>query len=274
MKNVVIGIDLGGTNLRVGVVNAQGKVIHERLVRVGGKRSQRDIVSLIAENVSMFQCSNVSGIGIGAPGIVDFKRGIVISSPHYPDWHNFKLRDELSKKCGLPVALDNDANMVALGEAFHGAGLGFKNFIMVTLGTGIGGGIIINGEIFHGDTGFAGEIGHLVLEFNGRKCDCGGKGCFETIMDDASKNWKNFGRRLGAFLASLANVTGIFSFVIGGGVSNAWGNFIHFAKKEIAGRTYKETAKRIKIKRALLGDNAGVIGSAMELFKTLKPQNR
>jgi len=247
-------------------------------------------------------------VGIGAPGIVDFERGVIVKSPHYSDWKGFPLKTDLSKAAGLPVILDNDGNMIARGEGWQGAGKGLKNFVMMTLGTGIGGGIVINGEVFHGDLGFAGEIGHIVINFNGKVCECGGRGCWENIVssegvrylmsksDDPNKEkfleqfngevdkvsakklhamaedgdifasgiWRNFGAYLGAGIASLVNVLGINTFIIGGGLSSAWNFFIAEAKREIPKRTYKETAALIDLKRAALGEAAGIIGAAKQ----------
>ena len=294
MKNVAIGIDLGGTNCRVGIVSDDGKILRQKIVPVGNNRGSQSIIKLLVNNInnSPNPPLKILGIGVGAPGIADFERGTIIRSPHYPGWHNFKLRDELSLACGLPVVLDNDANVIAAGELWRGAGRGIKNFIMITLGTGIGGGIVICGDVFHGDDGFAGEIGHMVQQFDGIKCDCGGKGCWETVVsieglkrcsggkfgpkalseralkgDDFAKGvWKEFGAHLGAGIASLVNITGIHTVIIGGGISNAWRFFISEAKKEIGRRTYKETAKRIVLKQATLGDSAGILGAAWNVF--------
>lgn len=304
MKEIAIGIDLGGTNCRVGIVSPKGKILKQEIFPIGRDRSPKSIINILKNAVTTvreYESTRVRGIGIGAPGIVDFENGIIIRSPHYPGWHNFKLRDELSKAVKLPVILDNDANIIAAGELWKGAGKGLKNFIMVTLGTGIGGGIVIDGRVFHGDFGFAGEIGHQIIQFDGETCDCGGRGCWENyvsigglrwlIVGDerfngdiekvtprnlfelakegdifASAIWKKFGAYLGAGLASLANVTGILSFVIGGGISGAWDFFITETKKEFGRRTYKETAERAVIKRAELGDSAGIIGAVSSVL--------
>lgn len=316
--NYAIGVDLGGTNCRLGVVNGDGDIVHQETFAVGSERTHKAIVNLLAKKINEI-CSTpanglvaggakyeVRGAGVGAPGIIDFGRGTIIRSPHYPAWHNFELRKELSDALGMKVVLDNDANMIANGELWKGAGRGHNNFIMITLGTGIGGGIIADGRVFHGDEGFAGEIGHQVMQFDGQKCDCGGRGCWETIVsinglkwlagtsDDPRKDnflkrfhgdaekitpkslfelagdgdifagvvWKKFGAYLGAGIASLVNVLGIHTVVIGGGISHAWDFFIGEAKREIARRTYKETAARVVLKRAELGDAAGIIGAA------------
>ncbi len=298
MKDVIIGIDLGGTNCRFGVVSKSGEILKQEMLPVSSDRSHKGIVEFLSSNCKRLSSgAKLLGVGVGAPGIVDFEKGAILRSPHYPEWLGFSLRDELQKKCGCKVVLDNDANMIASGEAWKGAGRGLKNFIMLTIGTGIGGGIVIDGKIFRGDHGFAGEIGHQIIQFDGVPCDCGGKGCFETIVsigglqdmiagskyagitakelyDLAAKGdsfalstWKKFGSYLGAGIASVVNVLGIHTVIIGGGISNAWDLFIDEAKKEIGQRTYAETAERIVLKKAELGESAGILGSVSQVLK-------
>ena len=291
MKKYIIGIDLGGTNCRFGLVSLKGKIERQFSVPVGKERDHNSIITFLCNGISRLQTGKILGIGIGAPGIVDFDKKMIVSSPHYPYWHNFKLAEKLSKRCKLPVILDNDANMIAMGEAWVGAGRGIKNFIMITIGTGIGGGIVINRKVFHGDDGFAGEIGHQIIEYNGKKCDCGGKGCWETLVSKdgvkelavksglgrispkkvsemATKGnrlarlvWNKFGSYLGVGIVSLVNILGIHTIVIGGGVGRGWDQFIVETKKEILKRIYKESAKRLVLKKAKLGDDAGILGS-------------
>ncbi|MBI2092290.1 MAG: ROK family protein [Deltaproteobacteria bacterium] len=314
MDKLAIGIDLGGTNCRFGAVKADGTLVCQQLMPVPKDRSHKGIISFLCSGIEMTKkkaASESSCIGIGAPGIVDYNNGSIVRSPHFRDWHNFELRKNLEAACSLPVALDNDANLVAAGEAWLGAGQDTKNFILITLGTGIGGGICIDGEIFHGDKGFAGEIGHQILFFDGRKCDCGSKGCWETVVSIdglrqliadsndprkekflqkyhrgldsitphdlhkeasdgdifASLIWKKFGAYLGAGIASLVNILGIHTVIIGGGISNAWDFFISAAKKELSKRTYEESFEKIVIKKALLGETAGILGAAGIAFK-------
>lgn len=286
-EKYAVGVDLGGTNVRYGIVSKGGKTTFERSRPVEGNRTPAKIIDILTDIAREAKTrANISGIGIGAPGIVDFDAGSVIRSPHYPSWRDFELRALLAKRTGLPVVLDNDANMIAYGEAGYGAGKGLKNFVMITLGTGIGGGIVIDGKVFHGDHGFAGELGHQVIFFDGAHCDCGGRGCWETMVSiegirqisgldpkalfDMAANgdrrafaaWQKFGEYFGAGVASLANVLGIFNFVIGGGIGNALKFFLGPAKKEITRRTFGETAKRLNLIPAGLGDMAGIMGSA------------
>lgn len=196
-SSYAIGVDLGGTNLRVGVVRSDGKVEAQAEIPIGQDKSPKRIVNLIGEHVSVMQKKAsfpIVGCGCGIPGIVNSGDGVVYSSPNFPEWKNVEILKLLKKEIGSPVIIDNDANMFALAELLYGAGKGHKNLIMLTLGSGIGGGIVIDGKIFHGDMGFAGEVGHIVVEPDGVPCGCGSIGCWEQYA--ASKAFIHIIRRL------------------------------------------------------------------------------
>jgi glucokinase len=312
-----ITVDLGGTNLRVGAVREDGVVEEKERYDSDSKSSSTDLLGRVADGIRKMaekieaRSGTVIGVGLGFPGIVDPKKGIVYQSPHFPDWKDLDLSSYFKKELRWPVVIDNDANMAARGEAWKGAGSGIKNFIMLTFGTGIGGALVINGEVFHGDRGFAGEMGHICIEAQGHRCACGSRGCLEMYVstqgilklmetaDDpidrdrflekigrtleritpqilheaaldgeifANVTFKRMGYYLGIGLASLVNTTGIETFILGGGISQAWDFFIGAAKKELAERTYRETAKSVVITKALLGDDAGLVGGAAPFF--------
>lgn len=179
-----IGIDLGSTNFRVGVVSSDG-VLHEKYMEeVGANRDAEDIAHFLFLHIKRLleAWPDVIGVGIGIPGIVNKEKGIVHQAPHYPKWHDVKFKELLNEQFNVPVIIDNDANMIALGEGMLGAAKDLDNFLMITLGTGVGGGLFLNGKILHGDTGFAGEIGHMIVEFDGPPCNCGGRGCWEMYV--------------------------------------------------------------------------------------------
>lgn len=316
-SNRVIAVDLGGTYLRVGSVREDGVVEdRERLsseARSGSEAVLGRVVGAVramAEKIASRQGS-IAGVALGFPGIVDPDLGIVHQSPHFPDWKDLPILSSVRKQIPWPVVLDNDANFAALGEGWKGAGRGLKNFLMLTLGTGIGGGIVLEGKVWRGDRGFAGEFGHLCIEIDGPECACGSRGCLETYVSatgllrlveatdhpegreallerlgkplarltvedlyqaamdgDIFSNvlFKKAGYYLGIGVASLANAFGIENFIIGGGVSQAWDFFIEPTKKEIAERTYSETAKRLRLHRAQLDDDAGLIGGSSSFF--------
>ena len=189
-KKWIVGVDLGGTNIVVGVLPMEGgEVLATRTVPTeparGAKYVVDRIISLVEESVAEVLAQsggsrdNVAGVGIGSPGPLDRKTGTVINTPNL-GWRNFPLRDLVSNGVNLPATLDNDANCATYGEWWLGAGRNVDSLVGVTLGTGIGGGIVINGQIFHGASDAAGEIGHTTIEANGRKCKCGNYGCLEA----------------------------------------------------------------------------------------------
>jgi glucokinase len=191
-KKWVIGVDLGGTNIVVGVLPMDGGTGEVLALKVEPTEPQRGakyvvdkIVLLIeearAEVVSQFggTRNDFAGIGIGSPGPLNRETGTVINTPNL-GWRNFPLRDLVGNAVNLPAVLDNDANCATYGEWWLGAGRNVDTLIGLTLGTGIGGGIVLNGEIFHGVSDAAGEIGHTTIEVNGRRCPCGNYGCLEA----------------------------------------------------------------------------------------------
>ena len=188
----IVGVDIGGTNLRVGMVPFEGGAPVE--VRQAPTRPERGPAHVVARVVAMIRESvaavagpedgatgkgRVAGIGIGSPGPLDRKSGVVLETPNL-GWRDFPLRDLVAEATGMPVTLDNDANCAAYGEWWLGAGRRADRLVGLTLGTGIGGGIVIGGNIYHGASDAAGEIGHMSVDFAGRLCACGSKGCVEA----------------------------------------------------------------------------------------------
>ncbi|MDO8643665.1 MAG: ROK family protein [bacterium] len=294
-----IGVDVGGTNTVGGVVSAEGKILfrgHRFSESPSGrKRFLQILKSLVDELQKKMEGGRLKGIGFGLPGIMDQTDGTIRKSPHFPDWDDWKFRSELEPIFKTPLFFDNDANLIALGEAWTGAGRNIPDFLMMTLGTGIGGGIIIDHKVYHGTRGFAGEVGHIVVEPEGPDCCCGGKGCLEMYASATGIEWmlkeagkkmtveelsklaqkgdalavgifKKVGFYLGIGIASLVNVLGVETVVIGGGVQKAWNFFMPVAEKEIARRVYKATAKSLKVVRASLGEDAGILGAAGQVF--------
>lgn len=181
-KNLILGIDVGGTSIKFGVVRGN-KISNEISLPTFAYENPKKVLSQVEKGVeqifSKYSIKNFIGIGIGFPGIVDVEKGIVTSAPNFANWKKVQVRKTLSKY-GLPVYIDNDANCAALGELYFGKGKKLSNFVMVTLGTGVGGGIIINKKLFRGDSGGAGEIGHITIDYSGPTCKCGKKGCVEA----------------------------------------------------------------------------------------------
>jgi glucokinase len=185
MKQFVIGVDLGGTFIKAGIVDNLGNILLEDSIPTEAEKGPEHVVVQISKIVrklsEKFDSGEILGIGIGAPGQVD-PAGAVKYPPNFPGWGVVYLAQEVQKETGIEAVVDNDANVAAIGEAKFGAGKEHPNFIMVTLGTGIGGGIIIGGKIYRGPTGGAGEIGHVSIKFDGPKCNCGNYGCVESYV--------------------------------------------------------------------------------------------
>lgn len=179
-----VGIDIGGTNLVVGTVAEDGSdlvgLVSEPTLPEQGPDAVLDRIAKLARH-SMAQAKGreILGVGIGSPGPLDTRRGVVLLTPNL-GWVNLPLRDRVSKALGLPATLDNDANCAVFGEWWRGAARGSKHVVGLTIGTGIGGGIVLDGEIYHGASDVAGEIGHMSIDSMGRRCKCGNYGCLEA----------------------------------------------------------------------------------------------
>jgi glucokinase len=187
-EKIYVGVDLGGTSVKVGICNESGKLLHQ----AEGPTDSDAGADAVAENIakyvrgivtkSAYDWDQVAGIGAGIAGFLDIEEGIVKLSGNL-GWHNVPIKKMLEEKLGKTVKIDNDANVAALGEAWGGAGAGIPNLVCYTLGTGVGGGIIIDSKIYQGSTGVAGELGHIsiVSDLEAILCGCGQMGCLETV---------------------------------------------------------------------------------------------
>jgi glucokinase len=211
MKKAAIGVDIGGTSVKLGLVSTQGKLLSQDAFitqAAGHRRNFLDILSAHISELARFARRSgwsVLGAGIGAPGPIDVEKGFVYFFPNIPGWKNTPLRDWLRKRLGIPVAVDNDANVMALAEFRFGAGRGARNLIALTLGTGVGGGLVIDGKLFHGARFSAAEIGHLVINEGGPLCACGMRGCVETYVGNGHFV-REVKRRLSTGEKSILNV--------------------------------------------------------------------
>jgi glucokinase len=185
--DLILGIDLGGSKILTAVVKSEGEVLSSNESTTRATEGQDIVIQSIVDSAhsAMKQASctisEISAIGIGAPGISNPEAGILFTSPNLPGWRNVLLRDIIQNKLDKKTFLINDANAAALGELYFGAAHGTHNFIYITLSTGIGGGIVIDGKIYTGAIGTAGEIGHMTIDDNGPLCNCGNKGCWEAL---------------------------------------------------------------------------------------------
>ena len=186
MVRFAIGVDLGGTNLRVAAVNENGGLFDHLNLETLVERGREDVVDRltngILELVNRWKDRyQLAGIGIGIPGILRLREGILVASPNLPGWENFNVRAQIARRLNAPFLLENDANAAALGEKWIGSGRNVNHLCFLTMGTGIGGGLIFDGKIWHGASGMAAELGHVTLYPEGRLCACGNKGCLRPM---------------------------------------------------------------------------------------------
>jgi glucokinase len=304
---VVIGVDLGGTNLRTAILSQEGEILDRHKEATHAAEGWTNVVERLVQNIrrqrenAVKQGFAVAAVGVGAPGVIQEDKGVVVKSPNFPDWNNLPLKDLLENALKMPVFLENDANAAALGEQWRGAGKGIRSMILLTLGTGVGGGIILDNKIWHGADGMAGEIGHMTLIPDGRPCTCGNTGCLEMYASArgilqsyreaigklappsqqqdrisseqvyeaarggdgiALRVMKDMGRMLGIGIASIINIFNPDRIVIGGGVKDAWPLFIDSTREEVLMRAFEVPARRTEIVPSQLGDDAGMVGAA------------
>lgn len=244
-----IGIDIGGTKTTF-VLLEGNKILKKE--KVATPKSKREIIECLTLRVKKW--GKVTGIGIGVPGPLNEKRDLILNPPNLKILHNCPLAKLIEKETGLKTRMDNDANCFALAESLLGAGRGAKLVVAVTLGTGIGGGIVINGKIYPGAFGAAGEVGHMTIENK----------FWERVAAKNRKNYNKYGKYLGIGLSNLINVLDPEIIVLGGGMVNHYHAFIKRAKKEIKERVLSPLSKKkIKIKKAALGQWGGAVGAAL-----------
>ncbi len=293
MNSLVIGIDIGGTSIKLGCFSRDG-VCHQSLtVPTPQPATPKAVIDVIEEKISFLrkelQLDNlgaIQGIGIGVPGPVDAEGKISRIAINLSNWQDVSLAELLEEKTGLPVVIANDANCAGLGEAWLGAGSQFKNMIMLTLGTGVGGAIILDGQLFVGHQGAAGELGLITLNPDGPECNSGNNGSLEqyvsvqAVRRDTGKEplelanlaldgdkfalefWQNYGQLLGAGLASLIYVLTPEAVIIGGGISAAAKLFLPTTKAEIERRVLFSSYLNLQLLTAKLGNQAGIVGAA------------
>ncbi|MCD6545849.1 MAG: ROK family protein [Thermotogae bacterium] len=197
MTENIIGIDLGGTMVKIGIVDPKNGILKkdeiETKIELGFERVVERICQKITEIVDI---SNVRAVGVGSPGSIDHDKGIIKFSPNFPDWNNVPLKTEIEKHLRLSVFIENDANSAALGEKWFGEGKGKDHIVVLTLGTGIGGGVITHGKLLTGNTGIGAELGHMIVDPHGPICGCGNYGCLEAMASaTALIRYANEGRK-------------------------------------------------------------------------------
>ncbi len=312
-----IGIDLGGTDIKAGLLAEDGtlscRTVISTQVNEGAKAIARRIAGVIKQVISVADetdppivCSEqIIGIGLGSPGLIIAESGIVHFSPNFPGWRDIPLLDYVNeelKGVDLPLYIDNDVNVMVLGELHHGAGVGFDNIVGLTVGTGVGGGVVINRKVYHGNWNTAGELGHTIVKPDGRKCGCGNRGCLEayagarhivertqeqivagrkTCMNPealtpkkvasaasagdelAREIFSETGRLIGVALTSIAHILNPQLAVIGGGISAAGEDLLFRHIRKEFNKRVMDIPGKMQIVPAKLGNDAGLVGAAM-----------
>ena len=312
MKQLVIGIDLGGTKISTALADDSGKIMAHDYRETRADEGQEVVVGrmLDAARQVMAQAevetTQVSAVGIGAPGPMDIEAGVVVAPPNLPGWDRVPLKQLIEAELAITTFLDNDANAAALGEHRFGAGRGTEHMIYVTVSTGIGGGLILGGKLYHGAGGVAGEIGHVTILPNGPPCNCGNRGCLEslasgtsiarvarervahgtpTLMADLAKGdpkritaklvaeaakqgdaeaqhiLSEAMNYLGIGMANLANLFNPQLIVIGGGLTNVGDPLFEPVRRAIGRHAFVAAAQAVRVVRAELGNDAGVMGA-------------
>ena len=181
---IAVGIDVGGTSIKGATIKDNGEILHRFSMPMDKLASPETTIGklcdLVNETLLNKYDDKVAGIGIGVPGMFNKETGVIVSCPNLPTWAGFNLKEFIQNRCHLYVKMVNDADAAALAEAKFGVGKEYNYVLMITLGTGVGGGIVINKNLYNGNLGMGGELGHMVIEIDGKQCGCGRKGCFEA----------------------------------------------------------------------------------------------
>ena len=184
-EKYAIGVDLGGTNIKIGIVSQKGKLLEKISLSSKAEGGPDKVVKQIRLGIKEILSKNkkkIRGIGIGSPGVASIKKGTVENPPNFPGWTKVNLGNIISKEFNIDCHVENDANAAAIGEMIFGTGKRYNSFVMITLGTGVGGGIILNRKLYRGEIGAAGEIGHITINYEGPRCNCGSFGCIEAYV--------------------------------------------------------------------------------------------
>ena len=302
MPDYTIGVDLGGTNLRAAAVDRSGQMLDKITSNTNYAEGRDAVLSDLAASIEAlcqrYGTAGLGGIGVGVPGFIRIKEGFVTGSNNLPYLENFPVRDEIRRRLGAAVILENDANAAAFGEQWIGAGRGMDDLVLLTLGTGVGGGIVSGGRIVRGHAGMAGEIGHITVYPDGNPCGCGNRGCLEKhasatavtalarlmhLGEDLSARhvydialsdgpaatkareiWRVVGESLGIALATLINIFNFPLYLLSGGLIGAWEFFAPEMMRTVERRsfTFRATKGETRIAMAALGNEAGLYGAA------------
>jgi glucokinase len=300
MKNA-LGIDLGGTFIRAGIVDEKGKILNLEKIQTEAKAGKEYIIAkikdLISKQIALAKEKNqeILGIGIGSPGPLNLEKNEIKEVPNLPGWAGVPIVSILEKSFSYPIKLNNDANCALLAEHWLGNAKNTKNCIGLTLGTGVGGAIIINGKLYSGISGGAGELGHMIISKNGPKCGCGQNGCLESFIGGinflkkakekgdfssvedifqkaqgndpvAQQSLDYFSHYLGIGLANIINIFNPEKIILGGQIIKSADLFLGKAKRKAQDSCFRTSYDDCEILVAKLGEEAGTIGAAKLLF--------
>jgi len=300
-----IGIDIGGSNIKFVLLRIENgkkiKILQKKRIPTPEKKSEiievlkREIKNFISEKKN----PKIEGIGIAIASPLNKKGDLILDPPNLPCLKNCRLAEILKKDFkNIPIVSENDVNCFTLAEALIGAGQKAKTIFGITLGSGIGGGIVVNGKIYRGAFGGAGEVGHTIIKFDGPKCKCGNFGCLEEYCSirffkrkktiprflekkirkgdkNALKIFKEYGKNLGIGLSNVINLLDPEMIIIGGGISKAYKFFLTETKKEIQKRVVSPLSKKnVKIKISKLKDFTGAVGAALLVNFKIKIPNK
>lgn len=293
----VIGIDLGGSKIALGLVSPDDQIVSRRRIDTEADEGAESVTARIAAQVDSLEDDlprgeTIAGVGIGAPGLLDPVSGDLYTLVNLPGISNTPFRRILQEKLSLPVKLDHDAKVAALGEFHFGAGRDRDSMIYIVIGTGVGAAIIYEGSLIYGESNTAGESGHMTVDPNGRLCHCGSRGCLETYTSGpalaeaytaasgetisgaeitrratagdatARRVLREAGRALGIAIASMAMTVNIEQFVIGGSVAGAGDLLLDPARESLKCYCFEEVAAKIRVTASSLGEDAALLGAA------------
>jgi glucokinase len=300
-----LGVDIGGTDVKLGILSAQGEILERGKIPTRAGEGPPAVASRVSEWLGTHGAlaASVRAVGVGCAGLIDGNRGWLYTSPNLPGWTGIPLASIFEAELDRPVLIENDANSAAYGEHRKGAGVGTNNFVALTLGTGVGGGVVLGGALYRGSAGFAGEIGHHVIDLGGPPCGCGKRGCLEALIkaqaiveralamarsrgadrpgwderltvesihrcaaggdELAAEALAETGRLLGIGLSNVIHIFDPDAIAIGGGVAGA-GDFILEPARATVRDCYMDAAmSHVRIVPALLGNAASFIGAAL-----------
>lgn len=302
MSEYAIGVDLGGTNLRAAAVDEHGTMLDKIAGSTHLKAGRDAVIADMVQSIETLRARlgehRLAGVGVGVPGFILIDKGVIVGSNNMPEFDHYPVRDDIERRLGAKVILENDANAAALGEKWMGAGRDVDDLVLLTLGTGIGGGIIIGGRVLHGSVGMAGELGHLTISPNGNPCGCGNTGCVEKHAsataisamarliglgpeltsedvfklaaagdEKAQAIFRSMGQALGVALANLVNIFNFPLYLLSGGPLPAWDFFAPAMRAEVERRSFTYRNSPTRIEKATLGNEAGLYGAAYLPFQ-------